>query len=166
MGYMGFGSLSWVYKMKPRKPFSVERKSSFTAVSNYKREFKLQHSKSSSKKVALISLIMILIITPISFSMINDFMKHSKTTSIAKQKLENREDKIAYNFLLESGINRMYSKNYKGAYAEFKLAYQLNSNNEQLNNLMIETLSVLCTSDEKYCNDFDAFLMKVNLEQP
>ena len=109
---------------------------------------------------------MILIITPISFSMINDFMKHSKTTNIAKQKLENREDKIAYNFLLESGINRMYSKNYKGAYAEFKLAYQLNPNNEQLNNLMIETLSVLCNSDEKYCNDFDAFLMKVNLWQP
>lgn len=71
MGYMGFGMLSWVYNMKPRKSFSIERKPSFTAVPVYKRKFKLQHSKSSSKKVALIALIILLIVTPISFSMLN-----------------------------------------------------------------------------------------------
>ncbi len=42
---MGLGMQSWVYKMRPRKPYSKERKPSFTAVPNYHRTFKLQPSK-------------------------------------------------------------------------------------------------------------------------
>lgn len=162
MGYMGFGMLSWVYNMKPRKPFSVERKTSFTAVPVYKRKFKLQHSKPSTKKVALIALIILLIVTPVSFSMVNQFLKHSKTITTAKQKLDKKEDEIAFDFLLESGINRLYSKDYKGAFSEFKLAYKINPKHLQTQTLIIETLTVLCVNNNDYCSYLDKFLNEIN----
>ena len=47
MGYMGLGLQKWIYTMRPRKPFSMQRKGSFTAVPTYSREFKLQYSSES-----------------------------------------------------------------------------------------------------------------------
>ena len=42
MGFMGFGMQKWIYTMRPRKPFSMQRKGSFTAVPSKSRKFKLQ----------------------------------------------------------------------------------------------------------------------------
>ena len=58
MGYMGFGMQRWVYKMKPRKLFSFERKPSFEALPKYRREFKLKPRSYEEKP--LLSLIIII----------------------------------------------------------------------------------------------------------
>jgi len=62
------------------------------------------------------------------------------------------------NFLLNSGKKRLVSNNILGAYSEFNLAYKIKPNNKELNQLMIETLSTLCISEEKYCDRLDVFL--------
>ena len=48
MGFMGFGMQKWIYTMRPRKPFSMQRKGSFTVILTYKRSFKLQPSKNKN----------------------------------------------------------------------------------------------------------------------
>ncbi len=45
MGYMGLDFQRWIYGMRPRKPFSMQRKGSFSTLPSYQREFKIQASK-------------------------------------------------------------------------------------------------------------------------
>jgi hypothetical protein len=61
---------------------------------------------------------------------------------------------------MTSGINRLKGQNLVGAYSEFKLAYAINPDNQELNELLLETLYSLCESDTTYCSDLDALLSK------
>ena len=65
------------------------------------------------------------------------------------------QDKQAFNFLLNSGKTHLKRNNVVGAYSEFILAYRVNPNNKELNQLLIETLSILCVNDENYCGELD-----------
>lgn len=62
MVYMGFGLQKWIYTMRPRKPYSMQRKGSFTDIPSYKRKFKLQPSKDINPYNFGILLVLLLVV--------------------------------------------------------------------------------------------------------
>ena len=69
--------------------------------------------------------------------------------------LKLRSDNKAYNFLMNSGKKRFKNGAYKSAYSEFKLAYDIKPNDEEVKALIHEILVLLCQSDERYCKKLD-----------
>lgn len=158
MGYMGLGMQSWVYKMKPRKPFSCIRKNSFTSLPNHKgRKFKIQHSKESSKFYIIISFTLIFLLFSFVIIKRNDFLDHSSLINKEINERIQREDIFAFNFLFNSGKRRLKSRNLVGAYSEFKLAYNLRPNDIELKQLLLETITLLCDKNESFCSEYELF---------
>ncbi|MBF8149967.1 hypothetical protein ITJ86_08655 [Winogradskyella sp. F6397] len=151
MGYMGLGLQKWIYAMRPRKPFSMQRKGSFTAVPTYSREFKLQYSNNegSYNFGIILFLIMVLVIALAIPRWIEDSrLRHQQELAWAIQK-----DNYAFNFLLKSGKWRLNKGRISGAYSEFKLAYAIKPDNVELNALLLETLEILCLDYNRHCDD-------------
>ena len=158
MGYMGFGMQKWIYSRKPRKAFHKGRIPSFTAVDNYSREFSLKHRPKS--KAWQLGLIGVLIVAIIAFFIIVNkpsFIAHAnEVNTLTKQRID-IEDARAFEFLYNSGWQRMKAGQYKSAYSEFKLAYAIRQDDAGLNQLILETLSLLCEEDTTYCAELDIY---------
>ena len=151
MGYMGLGLQKWIYGMRPRKPFSMQRKGSFTAVPTYSREFKLQYSnnKGSYNFGIILFFIMVLIIALSIPHWIEDSrLRHKEELAWTLKK-----DNDAFNFLIKSGKMRLNKGEISGAYSEFKLAYAIKPKDKALNQLLFETLGILCVDYNKHCDD-------------
>lgn len=162
MGYMGFGMQSWVYKRQPRKPFSKRGQiPSFTPLLKYSRTFQLKPQKKKSKyKNAFLSLLVFLSLVFLFSAFTQKLTFYNKNyNSIVNEEI-NRRDNEAYHFLLNSGKKRLLANNIVGAYSEFNLAYNIKPNNEELNQLIIETLSILCSENIEYCDVLDSHLEK------
>ena len=69
-------------------------------------------------------------------------------------------NKDAFKFLIKSGKNRLIAGNIVGAYSEFSLAHNIKPNDVELNQLLTETLSILCYNDTNYCLKLDVFNSK------
>jgi len=163
-GYMGFGMASWIYKQRPRKPFSMRRsKPTCNTLETYNREFKLQPSKKASKLYIYFVLIVIILASVGCYYKMPEFIAYSDNIYLQKQEKEIRLNNEAFNFLINSGVSRLRQDNLIGAYSEFKLAYNIYPKNEKLNQLLIETLSILCENNNSYCSDLDDILRKNSL---
>lgn len=155
MGYMGFGMQSWIYKQRPRKPFEIKRKPLFTEVPKYQREFKIQPSKTSNRLYVVVSIVLISLFFGIIQLNKSKILQHSsEINNTTKQRLES-ENLEAFNLLKRSGKSRLKNNNLQGALSEFKLAYAIKSTDEELNQLLFETLSILCAENQKFCNELD-----------
>tara|TARA_R110002049_G_scaffold1498_1_gene11596 strand:+ start:21687 stop:22181 length:495 start_codon:yes stop_codon:yes gene_type:complete len=162
MAYLGLGLQKWIYSRKPRKKLFVrEGLSSFTALPKYSRTFKLQPSVTENKtqKGFLTLIVTLLFIVLLSFSYTNFNTYSNKKTALIHELTELRT-REAFNFLFHSGKYRLLDNNIKGAYSEFELAYHIDPGNQELNQLIIETLSILCLNDNNYCKKLDYFLQK------
>lgn len=155
MGYMGSGLQSWIYRMQPRKPFSMKRKGSFSEIPSYQREFKIQASKEQNRVNVILSGLLIFFILGIFVLYVPKFNKHSKKVHQEVVQMQKEGNKAALKFLLSSGKERLLDNNIIGAYSEFKLAYKIEPNNEALKALFIETLSILCVENNSYCDELD-----------
>ncbi len=152
MGYCGLGMQSWIYKMRPRKPFSMERKSSFTALPNHKRTFALILKTNENKfETGLVTIFVALFLVFIISVFSIESYEHLKTQTALVAKHEKIFNNEAFTFLMISGKERLKHNNIIGAYSEFNLAYKIKSQSEELNQILIETLSILCESDIEYC---------------
>ncbi|OUS00860.1 hypothetical protein A9Q86_08895 [Flavobacteriales bacterium 33_180_T64] len=153
---MGLGMASWIYKQRPRKPFSKRKsKPTCNTLPSYNRTFKLQPSKKSNDLYIIISVLLLgLLFFSLSFK-IPQFIDYSNTLNAKKQERIERNNTAAFQFLMNSGLSRLRGNNYIGAYSEFKLAHDIYPNNEFLNQLIIETLSALCENDNAYCDDLE-----------
>ncbi len=155
MGYMGFGLQKWIYTMRPRKPFSTERKASFTKLPVYSRTFKLQASENKGIyydfSIVIFILLSIFVIVSVPF-----WFDHNRKVN----QLYETQDQYAFNFLMKSGIWRFDKQNYNGAYSEFKLAYAIRPDDEKLNDYLFKTLNVLCLENNSYCEELDVLYFK------
>lgn len=160
-GYMGFGLQKWIYSRKPRtKMYVRNRLSSFTPLINYSRNFQLKPSIRENKLLNGILTIGILIFMVILMSLlIQKFTIYSKRQSEKIITMNGIENQKAFNFLINSGTNQLKQDNITGAYSEFLLAYEIYPNNEELYQLLIETLSILCEDDKVYCKDLDILMV-------
>ncbi len=160
MGYMGFGMQRWIYKRHLRKPFSKrESIPTFSPLSNYSREFKLQPSVEENEKLnGFLTLAIIFVFIIFLFFLSSKFVSYTNNQSISISLMNESKDNEAFEFLLKSGKNRLLSNNILGAYSEFNLAHNIRPNDKELNQLMIETLGILCVNEEKYCDKLDVIL--------
>jgi len=153
MGFMGFGMQKWIYTMRPRKPFSIQRKSSFTSVPTYSRNFKLQYSKNNENYNFGILLFFVVVIVT-SFAIPN-WLTQARLHNEEVIALEQHKEDQAFEFLKRSGEKRLRTQNYKGAFSEFKLAYAIKPNDKEMNQLLLEVVSLLCEQNEVYCKEFE-----------
>lgn len=139
--------------MRPRKPFSMQKKGSFTAVPTYKRSFKLQPSKNKGNYNLGILLLLIFLFV-VGFSIPN-WLEHARINDKEEIALRVEKNNMMFNFLMTSGKERLVNGNVSGAYSEFKLATELKPNDKELNILLYETLSILCFDYNEHCDDLD-----------
>ncbi|WP_282135901.1 hypothetical protein [Seonamhaeicola maritimus] len=90
---------------------------------------------------------------------ISNFREYSNRQTEATNAAYENKNKVAFNFLINSGKNRLLEGRISSAYKEFKLAHAIYPENEALNNLLIETLEILCEEDNFYCDELDEFLL-------
>ncbi len=162
MGYMGFGMQSWVYKRRPRKPFSKRGEiPSFSPLPKYSRTFSIKpHIKENKYKYVFWGFIFFVSFVFLINISIKKFTLYSINHSNILYENSKRIDYGGFHFLIKSGKKRLLSNNILGAYSEFNLAYKINPKNDELNQLLVETLSILCTKDIEYCNKLDYHLIQ------
>ena len=93
---MGFGMQKWIYTMSPRKPFSMQRKGSYTVVPTYQRNFNLQSSKNKGSYnfgIVLLLIMSFVIVFAISSWRNYEKEKHQQEITFAKSQ-EDRTFKI------------------------------------------------------------------------
>ncbi len=86
-----------------------------------------------------------------------NFLNYSKKYN-ALTKSEFYKDSNAFSFLMNSGKERLMAGYYDEAYYEFKLAYKIDPEDEELQSVIIETISILCSKDINYCKELDFYL--------
>ncbi|WP_053992457.1 hypothetical protein [Mangrovimonas sp. TPBH4] len=160
MGYMGFGIQKWIYSMRPRAPFSKERKPSFTKLDTYSRQFKLQPSKSSGNFYIRMSFLMLIFGGVVVYYMVPEVLNHRNKVDKLYAKRIYEEEQEAFTFLVHSGMERLKRHHYLEAYNEFELAFKINPKDEALNDAMLQTLSVLCRDNKKYCELLECKLVE------
>lgn len=158
MGYMGMGMQKWIYKMKPRKPFSMKRKDSFTKIPLYKRTFKIQPSKSSAYSY-LLGVFLFLLFLVITISIIPKWMSYEAENHLAIIESEQHKNDFTFNFLMNSGKKRLKNGNLIGAYSEFKLAKAIFPKHKRLNQLFLETTTSLCLNKGLYRKYLDTIIL-------
>ncbi|WP_299335321.1 hypothetical protein [uncultured Psychroserpens sp.] len=162
-GYMGFGMLSWKYKERPRKVFSKRRrKPTCNTLPDYNRTFKLQPSKQTHTLATLITLFLLGAFFTCFYFKAPAILEQSNKMYKLKQERIERNNDIAFRFLMNSGISRLRGQNFVGAYSEFKLAHAIYPEDKTVNELLLQTLYSLCEEDQTYCSEMDQFL-KVSL---
>lgn len=160
MGYMGFGMQSCVYNRRPRKVFSKRgRIPSFSTLPKYSRAYKIKpHVKENKYKYVFLGLIVFISLVFLIKTFTTKFIIYTNNQSRVLLENSKQKDIEAFSFLLKSGKRRLLSNNIVGAYSEFNLAYNIRPESEELNQLLIETLSILCSEREKYCDKLDFHL--------
>jgi len=163
-GYMGFGMARWIYTQRPRKAFAKhKRMPTCNTLPSYNRKFKLQPSnQQSSRLYIIISFIVIGLTLIIVLVKGPRFIEYSNHIENQKKEYAKQLDDEAFNFLMRSGLTRLKSNNLVGAYSEFKLAYSIYPDNEEINRLITETVSSLCMDNNTYCDDLDRILSQLD----
>ncbi|SHH55079.1 hypothetical protein [Winogradskyella jejuensis] len=154
MGYMGMGMQKWIYTMRPRKPFSMERKGSFTVIPKYKRTFKIQYS--NIKTDFFIKTVVIALFSIITVQLLYQWrvyeQNHFKSLKVINESKTNWE----FNFLMKSGRERLNQQNVIGAYSEFKLAIAIYPDNIEAKELLIQSAIMTCYNHGKYCEELES----------
>lgn len=159
MGYMGFGMMSWTYKQRARKPFSKHKsKPVCSTLPKHNREFKIQPSKQIRNHSSFIEILIVLVIMAAFYVIIPQIVEKGNNRRQQKQLISMYQDNAAFSFLINSGEQRLKRNQIIGAYSEFKLAYTIKPNDEKVNQLLLETLSVLCVDGNNYCIELDKVL--------
>ncbi|GAL77166.1 hypothetical protein JCM19274_4879 [Algibacter lectus] len=156
-GYMGLGLQQWIYSRDPQKKmFKKQPLKSFTALPKYSRTFKLQVNRKENKKLnGLITVLFVFCTLLLSVFTIKHFIDYSDKHTQAVINITKKKDLETFSFLVNSGENRLLNNHPLGAYSEFKLAYKVNPESERLNQLLIETLSILCVDNNEFCKELD-----------
>lgn len=158
MGFMGFGMQKWIYTMRPRKPFSMQRKGSFTSIPTYSRKFKLQYYKNEgSYNFGIVLFLVIIMVASFTISNWKIYVQlHHKDV----MELREAKEIQAFRFLMSSGKRRLNNGKISGAYSEFKLAYAIKPNNNEVNQFLTETLEILCLDYKRHCDDYNTLIQK------
>ncbi|MGV6832510.1 MAG: hypothetical protein ACWA5P_13230 [bacterium] len=137
MGYMGFGLQNWIYRRRPRKPFSKKTRPTFYALPNYEREFKIQPSKDDNMSIPkLVPILLIVFLVFFLTKGIKDFMDYSKDlNSFATQRNAEKSSK-AFKYLVDAGEWRLLHHHYDEALRKFEFAREIYPEDERLINFL------------------------------
>ena len=162
MGYMGFGLQKWIYNLKPRRPFSKDRKSSGDTIPRYKREFTIKQndSEKNSRLIAIRNLVLLVIICFLFGYFLYSFNNHSNELNRKQIHHSKQKDTDAFKFLYQSGKGFMASGNWLMAKSEFELALKIEPENIDVNKYYIQTLLILCKN-----GDIDCIIINKQIEK-
>lgn len=102
--------------------------------------------------LALVILTALVLLNPI----VAKFEAYSKSHNEETKTLRQRSNQMAFEFLIDSGKDKLLDGRIEGAYKEFKLAHDIYPKNKQLEALLVETLSILCDREPSYCKELEA----------
>ena len=108
VGYMGFGMQSWLYKKRPRKPFTKRGQvPSFTPLHSNTRTFSIKpHLKKNNIYAGLITLVAISISILLVVNYSQKFVSYSQERSELIEYNNSKQENYTFNFLLNSGKKR------------------------------------------------------------
>ncbi|BAO77506.1 hypothetical protein [Winogradskyella sp. PG-2] len=102
---------------------------------------------------------MLLVIIIVTSFAIPNWLTQARIHNIEVIALKISKDNQAFDFLMNSGKKRLRSGNIYDAYSEFKLAVAIKPVNEEVNQLLLETISMLCEENENYCNELENLIL-------
>ncbi|MCC1484167.1 hypothetical protein [Winogradskyella immobilis] len=152
MSYSDITLHKYKAKKRKRKPFSKRRnspkeKTRLRFITNFS-----SISLDSSNIIAFVVIALVVFFMAMSYSGVK---LHSQEMETFRLSSVERENKIAFTFLMKSGKERLERFLIKDAYSEFKLAYKLFPEDEELKKYLFETLSILCKKENAYCLELD-----------
>lgn len=179
MGYMGFGMQKWIYKQRPRKPFSQDRKPFCSTLpdheyqnaytdNNIKLSVRISDNELSEEEIhdqkvlrrsklfvrgTIITLAIGLflgLVSHFSFKEDNYFAKER----IRQEKIQERqviEHDEAYEILIKSGKRAMESRRYDRAINEFNQALRISHDHLESRELLVDALILSCSEEGKNC---------------
>ena len=161
-GYMGFGMQSWVYKRRPRKPFTKRgRIPSFSPLPKYSRTFTLKPKiKENSKALTLLFILSLITVFGLASVWMNNLKDYSHNLRVRVEESMHINDDEAFAFFIKSGKYSLKSNRPLEAYYEFDLAFKINPKDNELNQLLTETLVILSSKGEPYYSMLNSFLLR------
>jgi tetratricopeptide (TPR) repeat protein len=155
-GYMGLGLQKWIYRQRPRRPFSKDRKPTGDTISQKRWEFKLRKHKiftGDNLKIAF-SLVLLITCAILIRNGIKNATKYTQEQNAKITETVNHIDEKAFSFLFESARQYSFQGKWEKAKKEYELALKIKPNDLITNKYYIQTLIVLC--DKKHSNcDFE-----------
>lgn len=168
MGYMGFGMQKWVYKMKPRRPFSKDRKPNLNEIKTTETKFILKKDESIfSQRIKAISTLVIFAMVIFAFAYFAvQMLNKSKTSAESIEKSRQNEKNDAFMVLFENGKRYLSNGNRDKAKSELELALNLKPENYSANIYFIYTLKSFCLAENKYCDKIIIHINKILKKYP
>lgn len=137
---------------RTKTPFSKRRN---VGKNISKSNFKISFPSLSLDSFNVISFVVIALVVFFSALSYSEVQLHSQEMQNMRLTSEKQNNRAAFAFLMKSGKNRFERLLVEDAYSEFKLAYRLYPENEELKQYLFETLSILCQKQETYCQELD-----------
>lgn len=139
---MGFGLQKWIYTLKPRRPFSMERKPTGDTLPEYHREFKIKPAtgQTDSRIKALFTLFLLAVLLAVTGLLIIRFSNTTSTNYKNYQKVLQNEDVNGFQVLFKTGLYYYEKGEWNLALSEFELALKLQPENEELQRYYAFTL--------------------------
>ncbi len=180
MGYMGFGMQKWIYKQRPRRPFSKERKSYCSTLPDHEyqnaytdnniklsgrisdnelSEEELHEQKVLKRSKLFIRGTFITLAIGLFFGLISHFslkednyFAKERTRHEIIQKRQAFEHDEAYKLLIKSGKIAMENRRYDSAIKEFDQALKISHDHLESRELLVDALIHSCSEEGKNCD--------------
>lgn len=150
---MANGLQKWIYNLKPRKPFSKERKPVGEVIPVYKREFTLKrnYSQKNQRLKAILNLGLVAIVCFFIGYFIYNVNQHYKDVSNKRKQFNKELEKNAFPVLYNTGKECMVKGDFIRAKSEFELALKIRPNDVNTNKYYVQTLIILCKNGDIDC---------------
>ena len=168
MGYFGFGLQKWIYKQRPRKPFSNNRKPSHDTTPIYHNEFKLKRdlNVTNNKLKAFITLLFLAGIVWAIVIMLSNAKSRTSEYNQEFNKTIERTDNEIFNVLYKSGSLYYRNESWESAKSEFERALKIKPDHIDLNRKYITTLLFMANSDSTYRKSALNYINKLIIKYP
>ncbi|MFL1012701.1 hypothetical protein [Flavisericum labens] len=150
----------WIYSRSPKKRlFEKRRLPSFNEIPKYSRTFSLKPNKKENKELNGVLIVLIVVgLLFVVFSSLTSFKHYSNHHTKQVAQYKNYRNTKAFEFLMDSGKSRLHQGRILDAYSEFKLAHKIHPKDKELNEILTETLSILCDRNSQFCKELDDLL--------
>ena len=156
MGFMGLGMQKWIYKQKPRKPFSKNRKSSFSSVTTHRQQDFVPHKKKKNKwyRINIALLLILILMVGVSIPFIKTWDNYVKTELQEERTKKEQEPKIiernevnVYRYPIWSAEVQLDYKNYDLLFNETVFLITRYPNSKKAKQLHLIALYNQCTKN-------------------
>ncbi len=115
-----------------------------------RRSFLISKSSEAFELFVVITVLMLFIVSVIV--VIPRWKSYERDLSRQKSITVIKKNRFTFNFLMNSGKQRLAHQNYKGAYSEFKLAKAIYPDSSEVDSLLLLSQAKFCAKEQLYLN--------------